>query len=246
MKFANKVFVTTLALILSGLTAWAQPEPAAAKPNDDSVETFYLKNVVSQSSDGNEILTAIRNIVTPESKVFFVPGQNAILVRTSPDQLLLTQKLIKDLDLPKKTYRLIYTFTEMDGGKSVGTQHFEMIVVSGERTTLKQGSKIPLATGSFDSGKLQTQTQFTYIDVGLNFDAALDESVNGVRLRSKVEQSSVADQVSIAGVQEPIIRQTVLTSTSFLTPGKPLVLGSLDIPGSTRHLDVGVVMEPIR
>jgi hypothetical protein len=27
--------------------------------------------------------------------------------------------------------------------------------------------------------------------------------------------------------------------------GKPLVLGSIDIPGSTRHLDVEVVMEQV-
>jgi hypothetical protein len=32
---------------------------------------------------------------------------------------------------------------------------------------------------------------------------------------------------------------------SFVLPGKPLVLGSMDIPGSTRHLDVEVVMEVV-
>jgi hypothetical protein len=47
------------------------------------------------------------------------------------------------------------------------------------------------------------------------------------------------------GAQEPVVRQTVLEGTSFLTPGKPLVLGSLDIPGSARHLDVEVVMEQV-
>jgi type II secretory pathway component GspD/PulD (secretin) len=121
-----------------------------------------------------------------------------------------------------------------------------MIVVSGERTTLKQGSKVPVVTGTYDNGKSGTQTQMTFIDVGLNFDVSLDESVNGVRLRSKVEQSSVAEQPSGVGAQDPIIRQTVLAGTSFLTPGKPLVLGSLDIPGSTRRLDVSVMMEQVK
>ncbi|MEO8737178.1 MAG: hypothetical protein ABI380_11635, partial [Edaphobacter sp.] len=60
------------------------------------------------------------------------------------------------------------------------------------------------------------------------------------------EQSSIAEQVSGVGSQDPIIRQTVLASTSFLTSDKPLVLGSLDIPGSTRRLDVEVVMEPVK
>jgi hypothetical protein len=30
-----------------------------------------------------------------------------------------------------------------------------------------------------------------------------------------------------------------------LMPGKPVILGSLDIPGSIRHLDVDVMMEPL-
>ena len=245
MKFANGIPGIILALALSGPSAWAQPTADAAKPGSDSVQTFYLTNI-SQQNDGNEIVTAVRNIISPQAKVYFVPSQNAIIVRVTPDQLLLAQKLIKDLDRPKKTYRLTYTFTEMDGGKNIGTQHFALIVVSGERTTLKQGNKVPIETGSYDSGKSQAQMQVTYIDVGLNFDVSLDESVNGARLRSKVEQSSVAEQTSGVGSQDPIIRQTTLQGTSFLTPGKPLVLGSLDIPGSTRRLDVEVVMDPVR
>jgi hypothetical protein len=86
----------------------------------------------------------------------------------------------------------------------------------------------------------------TYLDIGLNFDVSLDESVNGVRLRSKVEQSSIAEQPSGIGPQDPIVRQTVLQGTSFLTEGKPLVLGSLDIPGSTRRMDVEVMMEAVK
>ena len=86
----------------------------------------------------------------------------------------------------------------------------------------------------------------TYIDVGMNFDATLDEFANGVRLRSKVEQSSIAEEKSGVGAQDPIVRQTVMESTSFLTQGKPLMLGSVDIPGSTRHLDVEVVMELVK
>ena len=86
----------------------------------------------------------------------------------------------------------------------------------------------------------------TYIDVGLNFDATLDEFANGVRLRTKVDESSVAEERSGVGPQGPVVRQTSLEGTSFLTPGKPLVLGSLDIPGSTRHQEVEVVMEAVR
>ena len=36
-----------------------------------------------------------------------------------------------------------------------------------------------------------------------------------------------------------------LEGTSILTPGKQVMLGSLDVPGSTRHLELGVVVEVV-
>ena len=61
-----------------------------------------------------------------------------------------------------------------------------------------------------------------------------------------MEQLGVAEQTSGVGAQDPVIRQSSLEGTSFLALGKPLVLGSMDIPGSARHLDVEVVMEAVR
>lgn len=242
MKLASGILGITLAFALNGLTAWGQTAPEAAKPDTDSVQTIYLANA-SQRSDANEVITALRNLY-PNVRTYLVPWQNAIVIKGSPDQLVLARKLLNDIDRPKKTYRLTYTFTEIDDGKRVGTQHFAMIVVSGQRTLLKQGSKMPIVTATTTEGT-SAQSQMTYIDIGLNLDATLDEFVNGVRLQSHVEQSSAAEERSGVVPQDPIVRQTVLEGTSFLTPGKPMMLGSLDIPGSTRHLDVEVVMEQV-
>jgi hypothetical protein len=149
------------------------------------------------------------------------------------------------LKAPAKSYRLTYTITETDSGKPAGTQHYTVIVLSGGRTTLKQGSKIPVATGSYNSGS-NAETQFTYLDVGLNIDASLDEAVDGMRLHTKIEQSSVGSTVTISGVNEPMIRQTVLDNITALTPGKPVMLGTLDIPDSTRRMDIEVLLEPVK
>lgn len=245
MKPAQGILGITLALALSGSSAWAQASADATKPGLESVRTFYLTNV-SQTSDANELTTTLRNLLDARDKVLLVPWQNAIVVQGPPEQLMLAQKLLTELDRPKKTYRLIYTMTETDGNKRVGTQHFAMIVVTGQRTVLKQGSKVPIVTGTYNPGSSSAQNQMTYLDVGMNFDASLDEFANGVRLRSKVEQSSIAEEKSGVGAQDPIVRQTVLEGTSFLTPGKPMMLGSLDIPGTTRRLDVEVVMDLVQ
>ncbi len=259
MKFACGILGVALALI--GPCAWGQTgesastekgstvsrQDAAANARVDSrpFQTFYLSNA-TQANDGNEIVVAVRNLLPPDVKVYLSVGQNAIMVRGTADELALAQKIISDLDRPKKAYRLIFTTTETDGGKRVGVQHFAMVVAPGQRTVMKQGSKVPIATGSYNAtGNTGAQTQFTYIDVGMNFDVNLDELANGVRLRSKVEQLGIAEQTSGVGVADPIIRQSLLEGTSFLTAGKPMVLGSIDIPGSTRHLDFEVVMEQV-
>jgi type II secretory pathway component GspD/PulD (secretin) len=220
--------------------------------DDLADETFYLKNAVYQS-DANEVVTALRNILPAESKVFLVANENAIVVRTTPELLGVTQTLLNDLDRPKKAYRLTYTVTEMDGTRRVGIQHFAMVVVSGQQSTLKQGSRVPIATGSYNAtvtaganpAPAGVQTQFTYLDIGMNFDATLTALENGALLKSSIEQSSLAPETSGVGPQDPVVRQTSLKGMFYLTPNKPLNLGAVDIPGSTRHLDVEVVMEPL-
>lgn len=242
-----------MVLVFGGSQMLAQKDAAAPKEDAEQVQQTYYLNNISQVSDSNEIVTAVRNLIPPNAKVFPVLSQNAIIVGATPEIQARVQKLLLDLDRPKKAYRLTYTITEMDNGKRIGTQHFSMVVIAGQRTTLKQGSKVPILTGSYHTGtgggSVATpgvQTQFTYIDVGMNFDASLDEFTNGVRLRSKVEQSSIAEDRSMTVGQDPVVRQTVLEGTSFLSVGKPLMLGSVDVPGSTRHLDIDVVMDTVK
>jgi type II secretory pathway component GspD/PulD (secretin) len=269
MNFASKSFALTLAVALSASIAFAQPAPATDKPAPDATaakpapefpcarpnpalcpeRTFYLNNV-SQQSDANEIVTALRNLLPSDDKVYLVANQNAIVVRATADDIALAQKLLTDLDRPKKNYRLTYTVSEKDGGKLVKTEHYAMVVTSGQTTTLKQGSKVPLVTGSYSAGASDktpagVQTQMTYIDVGMNFDATLTAMGDNAMLKSSVEQSSIAPETSGVGPQDPIVRQTSLKGVALLAPGKPQVLGSLDIPGSTTHLDIEVLMQPL-
>jgi type II secretory pathway component GspD/PulD (secretin) len=220
--------------------------------DDLETQTFHIKNA-TQQADANELISALRNLLPPEAKIYLVNSQDAVVVRTTPELLVFAQKLINDLDQPKKTYRLTYTVTEVDAGKRVGTQHFAMVTASGQNTKLKQGSKVPIATGSYNATATTgesprpagVQTQFTYIDVGMSFDATLTALGDGASLKSDVTQSSIAPEGSGLGAQDPILRQTELQGVFYLTNGKPLVIGSLDIPGTTRRLDIEVLTEPL-
>jgi hypothetical protein len=161
----------------------------------------------------------------------------------------------QDAAKPVHGYRVTYTLTTSDAGKRVGIEHFTMTVDTAPLTqrdghsdsgrgTLKIGQKVPVATGSYSDAKSAAQTQFTYLDVGINIDARLTESPTGLLIVSKVEQSSVAPQpVVISGVSEPIIRQVVLENSSTLSLGKTVAVGSLDLPDTQRHIDIEVSVE---
>ncbi|ADW69724.1 secretin N-terminal domain-containing protein [Granulicella tundricola] len=244
-----RVLATAALFSLTFVTLQAQDGPKADPPKADTpnphhdtrpTQTFYLAHA-AQANDGNEILTGVRIMVDPLDKLYLDPSLNAIIARASADDLELIARLIKELDRPRKAWRLTYTVIELDNGKRVGVQHTSLVVLEGGRTTVKNGSKIPLATGSSKGG----DTQFTYIDVGLNIDASLDALGNGARLRSKIEQSSAVETKTIAEVTEPVIRQSVTEGSAVLVPGKAVTIGSMDIPGSTRHLDIEVLMDPV-
>jgi general secretion pathway protein D len=65
--------------------------------DEQAVQTFYLTNA-SQPNDANELVVAIRNLLDPSVKIYVVPSQNAIVMRATPDELLIAQKLLNDLD----------------------------------------------------------------------------------------------------------------------------------------------------
>ncbi len=62
-----------------------------------AVQTFYLTNA-SQQADANEIVTALRNVLAAEDKVYLVASQNAIVMRAPPEHLVLAEKMLNDLD----------------------------------------------------------------------------------------------------------------------------------------------------
>jgi type II secretory pathway component GspD/PulD (secretin) len=234
----------TLALVLAAPALRAQSQPADEKPAEtratpETYQTFYLTNL-TQQNDANDLQTDLRNIF-PRSRIYYVPSQGALSIRASADDLLQMQKLIAELDRPRKNYRITYTLTETENGKPAATQHFTLVVSAGGKTDLKQGSRVPIVTGTTDPGTSTQNSQVQYLDVGISIEASLD----GEKLRTKVEQSSLAEEKSGLGAQDPVLHQTTLDASATLPQGKPMILGSLDVPGTTRRQEIQVISELI-
>jgi len=148
-----------------------------------------------------------------------------------------------------KTYRLTYTITHLEGTKQLGVQHYSLTLIpDNNQVQLKLGSRIPVATGAMSGHPTAApgQVDYQYVDVGLGISARLREFSNGALVFSKVENSSLADEPSGVGSSDPVIRQGTLQNTASLTLGKPVMLGSLDVPGSSMHMDIEVVLELVK
>ena len=226
--------------MLTATRAVAQTQSIDQKPAE-AYATLYLTNLTG-NREANDAVTDLRNML-PKAKIYRVESANAISLYATPEDIAKAQKILADIDRPRKTYRLTYTIG--DGSAQSGAQHFVMIVSAGNKTMLKQGTRVPIVTGTSGTGSEQS-TQVQYMDIGMNLDATLEGHGDAMRLHTKFEQSSVAEEKSNVGIQDPVIHQSVLEGESAIEMGKPVVLGSVAMPGSGKSVEVSVVAEAVK
>jgi general secretion pathway protein D len=273
---------------------------------ETAVQTFYLTNAWQQS-DLTDVQTAIRNLLTG-IKIYGVPSQNAIVIRGTPDELMLAQMLIDDLDKaraevvvdiavlevsknwertlgiqwpssvglalqPPSTSTSTTTTTGTTGttgatdngtnpslydlahlkatdfAVTIGSATANLLLTDSntkilqnpriratdaQKATMKIGERIPIATGSYQTGAATAvvsslvNTQFSYQDVGVNIE--MTPSVHfdhDVTLKIKIEVTSQSGSVTISGVTEPIIAQKVVDQTIRLREGEASILGGI-------------------
>jgi general secretion pathway protein D len=117
-------------------------------------------------------------------------------------------------------------------------QNPEVRSVDGQTAKLRIGDRIPIATGSFSSGigvaggaaglSPLVNTQFTYLDVGVNIDLTPRVHPNrDVSLKLKVEVSAHTSDVSIGGITQPVISQRVIEDDIRLKEGEVNIVGGL-------------------
>jgi general secretion pathway protein D len=282
--------------------------------DEQAVQTFYLSNAWQQN-DLTDVQTAIRNVLT-NVKAYGVASQNAIVIRGTPDELLLAQKLINDLDKarpevvvdiailevsknwqrtlgiawptsvgialqpPSSTgstttstdpncatdgtgcgtsagaSQTLYSLSHLkayDFAVTVGSATANMLLTDsntkilqnpriratdGQKATMKIGSKIPIATGSYGGGGVGTgalggisslvNTQFQYQDVGVNIEMTPTVHFDrDVTLKMKIEVTSQSGSVTISQVTEPILSQRVIDQVIRLREGEASILGGI-------------------
>jgi len=232
-------------LTVGSVTARAQEptaKPMGSIPAGETYAVIPLKNIKT-NQDGNGVMTALRNVLT-RAHIYYVSTQNAVAIRGTQEDVDAARKMLAELDKPQMAYRLTYRITVKEGGKTMDTRHFELALDASGRAEMKQGSRVPIVTGTTDA-QSGAKPQVQYVDVGLKITAELD----GARLRSAVEESRLRENKSSMGAGDPVVEQTVLNGDTPLELGKALTLGTLDVPSTATTVAkqevVEVTAEPV-
>jgi general secretion pathway protein D len=133
--------------------------------------------------------------------------------------------------LPSATANMVLTDTAT---KII--QNPEIRSVDGQEAKLNIGSRVPIATGSFQAGvgvgttavNPLVNTQFQYLDVGVNVDVTPRVHVNHeISLKMSIDVSQVTGTSTIGGIQQPVIGQNKIQHDIRLKDGEVSVIGGL-------------------
>jgi general secretion pathway protein D len=115
--------------------------------------------------------------------------------------------------------------------------------IDGQKASLKIGDRVPVATGSFQPGiggvgiNPLVNTQFQYLDVGVNIDITPKVHSNGeVTLKVVMDISSVTGTSNIGGISQPVIGQRKIEHEVRLKEGEVNMLGGMLEDSQTKSL----------
>jgi len=176
-------------------------------PNSSTTSSTTGSTSTSSNSPGSVTLKQLTHL-TQNDVVLTLPGATANFV--------LTDSATKIIDNP------------------------EIRAIDGQPAKLRVGDRVPVATGSFQAGvgvgstagagfvNPLVNTQFQYIDVGVNVDITPHVHPNrDISLKVSVEVSSVTGEATIGGIQQPIISQRKIEHEIRLKEGEVSILGGL-------------------
>jgi general secretion pathway protein D len=224
----------------------AQDNPAKRKELEQNViKTFYLSNL-SQPTELQDVVNAMRTILEV-SRIQQLPSQGAIVVRGTPDQMALAQKLVDDLDKAKPEVLVEVAVMQVSRDKM-----HNLGISPPTSATVQLQSNVTQTTGTNQSGTAGgTVTQGTANTINLNRLANLDATDFQVTIPPATATALLSD-TNTKLIQNPQIRaldgqkatlkigDRVPVATGSFQPGIGGVGVNPLVNTQFQYLDVGV------
>ncbi|HEV2222993.1 MAG TPA: cohesin domain-containing protein [Candidatus Acidoferrales bacterium] len=218
------------------------------KLQDEQVQTFYLRNTTTPA-ELTEITNGLRQLLDI-TRLQPVAADNAIVMRTTPDKLILASKIIDSLDKAKPEVMIQVDVLEarLDREHELGIQPPQSLTVTGTpRSAIQPQTSTSGSTGTstpttpqvtLNNLKHLSTADYSLTLPGATLNALLTDSTTRVIQDPTIRVTDGATAKLSIGDQVPI-------AVSTLTPGIGVAAGgSLNTLGSTsfQYKDVGVII----
>jgi general secretion pathway protein D len=196
----------------------------------EAAQVFYLANA-TQQNDLNDVQTALRNVLV-EAKLYSLPSQNAIVVRGTPDQLILAEQLIDDFDKARPEVVIDVSVLQVDRDKvrNIGLQWPQTLSATLTTTSTTSGATLTLN----DLGNL-TAKNFSLTVGTAQAEMLLTDS--DTRILQNPRLRATDGQKANLKIGERIPIATGSFSSTATSAASPLVNTQF------QYIDVGVQME---
>jgi hypothetical protein len=138
-------------------------------------------------------------------------------------------------------YRLDFTIFELEDGKKINSRQYSMDMGSFEQNTTKIGTRVPVTVKG---------DEYQYIDIGTSIWCRLRDRKDiswlndDIMLNTKMEVSNFANPEQQS--ERPVIRQMQIEASTIATPGKAMVVGTVDDPNSKRQFQLEVTVTKLK
>jgi general secretion pathway protein D len=210
-----------------------------------AVQTFYLANA-TQANDGNEILTGLRLLLDTSVKLYFVPSQNAIVMRATTDQLMLAQKLIADFDRARPEVVVDVAVLEVNRDKlrNLGVTLPTSIGLTPSVTSTSTTSSSSTTTSSSSSSSSLSLSNLVHLNsndfavslTGGTLNALLSDADTRVLQNPRIRATD-GQKASLK------IGQRIPIATGSYNAGVSTGVASIGVQTQFTYLDVGVNIE---
>jgi general secretion pathway protein D len=202
----------------------------------NAIKTFYLGNV-SGPTDLQDIVNTIRTVLEVQ-RIQQIPSQNAIVIKGTPDQLALAQKMVDDIDKgkPEVIVDVIVAQVRKDKTRTFGITPPTTATVALQGVTTPSGS----GTNPINFNSLQHLNSTNYaVTIGPVTATALLNDIDTKILQSPQLRASNGEKASLK-----IADKIPIATGSFGTPvGVGNAVGSVGVNTQFTYTDVGVIME---
>jgi general secretion pathway protein D len=177
----------------------AQDNPAKRKELEQNVlKTFYLSNL-SQPTELQDVVNAMRTILEV-SRIQQLPSQGAIVVRGTPDQVALAQRLVDDLDKAKPEVLVEVAVMQVSHDKM-----HTLGINPPTSVSVQLQNNLSTTTPTSSSGTTTTSTSSTSTGLSLNQIANLNATDFTVTI-PQASASALLSDTDTKIIQNPQIR----------------------------------------